>query len=340
MINCSIHNYKEWIEAYIEASLNAEDMHAAEVFLQQHPTLLDTYLDELEEFSLEPENVELYSKDQLQIVITPTPHIHQNNFTEYFIGNIEGLLSSAEQTELQSFLSINPALKNEFDIYASTKLLADPSIQYPYKKDLIKRSRPAVPFYWPMSAAVAILLLVGVWVLWPSDSSNASAFISTHRIEINKTAIKNNAPEINNNQFTNNHLNPQKELIKNSEGPKAHQERSTPVEMVSVKTVQVHENINPQRTVELALQPIPSIEHSEPAIQEELAENGPRKKGLFNKIFSGDQTYIEDYVNATFSVFKNNQEEDKWVLKVDRDENGKSKRVKFTSPIFSAKSRN
>jgi hypothetical protein len=88
---------------------------------------------------------------------------------------------------------------------------------------------------------------------------------------------------------------------------------------------------------EMALQ---EIGNTIPVQNDALAENKQKKKGLLNKLFSGEKTYIEDYVNATFTAFNGGEENNKWVLKVDRDKNGKSKRVKFTSPIFSAKSNN
>jgi hypothetical protein len=348
MINCSIHNYHEWIDAYLNGHLNREDMLSAEAFLQQHPQLLDTYLDALEEFSLEPEQVEFFPKEELKMNIVPTAHIHPGNFTEYFIGSAEGNLTEEEKTELDSFLNANPKLKKEFDLYALAKVSADLSIQYPDTKSLLKRSRPAVPLFWTFSAAASIILLVGLWFLWPSPSGNSPglAVTRTNRTELKLTAnhqqptiVINKDPKL----VEENTTQKEKQVVVKIQNSQERTERSSPVAMENNRTVQLYEIAQTElhSQEQLALKTFVPVDTNPIIINEEVADNKPKKKGLFNKLLNGDKTYIEDYVNATFSVFKSNKnEDDKWALKVDRDSNGKSKKVKFTSPIFSTKSRN
>jgi len=326
------------MKAYLNGNLGREDMLTVDVFLQKNPSILDQYLSELEELSLLPENITHNSKNELSISIQPTINIHTVNFTEYFIGYYEGILNEIEKQELSSFHSLNPKLEKEFKIYGSTLLVVDNTIQFPDKNSLLKRTRPAVPLFWSISAAASILIVVGLWLFWPTNivengismgSFDSTAF--TKQLKTNNFIVQESIQttqsgtlvykknQINNSVVTNNTVSRDQSIpvsIKNS----------NPVEL----DIAADNN-------QLALQSVPIVDTNNPLV----ASENPKKKGLLNKIFSGEQVFIEDYVNATFSVFKNNKEdEDKWVLKVERDNKGKSKKVKFTSPIFSFKTRN
>lgn len=343
MMNCSLHNYKEWIGAYINGSLNRKDMLLAESFLQEHPNLLDSYLNEFEEFSLVSEEIELPGKEKLNMNIVATSNIHKNNFIEYFIGSIEGMLDENKKAELDSFLIVNPKLKNEFAIYGYTRLVADLVIQYPNKNELLRKQKRPVVLFWPISVAASILLIVGLWFLWPSQTTNGVAAKGSQTIQIKTNQFYNPNPIIeNNDQFVNDNLvSKNKSIVKNQDLQTA-KENIRPIEKV-IHTIELQtSNFKPQTPNTLALKDIPKVDiNILPLKDEGIVENVPKKKGLLNKIVNDDPKYIEDYVNATFSIFKENKEDDdKWVLKIDRDENGKSKRIKFASPYFLFKSRN
>lgn len=340
MMNCSIHNYKEWIDAYIDGRLNSRDMLSAESFLQQHPHLLDSYLHELEEFSLVSEEIELVGKEKLNMNIVATANIHKNNFTEYFIGNVEEMLDKNKKAELDSFLALNPKLKNEFTIYGSTKLISDLSTQYPDKKELLKRRKRPVALFWPISAAASILLIVGLWFFWPSQSTNSSTAMAGNKIQIKTNQSYNPAPIIDDNgQLVKNNFVPQNKSIVKKQDLKTVKEKTRPVEITVVINELQTSNFKPQ-TNTIALKDVHKVDIHILPLNEDMVDNTPRKKGLLKKILNDEPKYIEDYVNATFGMFKESEEEDKWVLKVDRDENGKSKSVKFSSPIFSIKTGN
>lgn len=349
MINCSIHNYKEWIGAYIEGNLSNIDMRSAEIFLQQHPHILDSYLAELEEFTLVPEEIEWSGKENLHISILSTHNIHANNFTEYFISSHEGVLDISEQEELNSFLQINPKLKSEFQIYGLSKLSPDFSVQYPFKKDLLKKQRPAIPLFWPISAAASILLVLGIWFLWPSNTTNGLAFQPSNHFKTKSIEINTPINTTDNNSQLVNNSEPKESRSINKQKPKISpfiplKSRSTEslIGFDEMQTTFIAEaiDINNQNSFALVFIPVPAGDKNIPFLDENITDAKPKKKGLLSKIFSDDPKYIEDYVNATFTAFNDNKEEEKWVLKVERDENGKSKKVKFTSPLFSSRQRN
>jgi hypothetical protein len=338
MINCSIHNYKEWMEAYLNGNLNREDMFTVEAFLQKNPHILDQYLSELEELSLVPEEISFTPKSSLNISIDPTLNIHKDNFSEYFISHQEGILNKDQTKELNLFLSNNPKLEKEFQLYGLVILFPDTSIKFPDKNALLKRIRPVVPLFWSISAAASILIIVGLWLFWPGGASdNGVAMGSFNEIKFigsyngNKFVVE----EFHKDIQTDNTIDKKKQVNNTiALNKKSSRDQSMPVQLKNNHTVELNVATNNQ----LTLQPIPHTETNDPMI---ASAEMPKKKGLLNKIFSGEQVYIEDYVNATFGAFKNNKEDDdKWVLKVDRDNKGKSKKVKFTSPIFSFKTKN
>lgn len=340
MINCSIHNYKEWMEAYLGGDLSREDMLSVDAFLQKHPGILDQYLLEMEDLSLTPENILLENKNELKISIHNTANIHSNNFHEYFISYYEGILNDQEKVELDSFLLLNPKLESEFKVYRSTAVVADLSIKFPNTKSLLKSTRPAVPLFWSMSAAASIIIIVGLWILLPSPSSsniNAVAIGFFNELNFTQQNKKEQLFANDNDQVMEpvNQIDEQKNeinLVANNQ--KATRDQSIPVEIQNNTPVELDLNVSDSQ---LAIQSVPGVDANDPYVALEV----PKKKGLFNKIFSGEEIFVEDYVNATFSAFKNNREdEDKWVLKVDRDDEGKSKKIKFSSPIFSFKTKN
>jgi hypothetical protein len=347
MIRCSIYNSKEWMAAYIQGSLSRENMLLADAFLQKHPHLMDEYLQELEEFSLVPEDIFTPSFKELEIIVTPTSTINQHNFSAYFISCHEGLLTSSDQIELDQFLQLNPKLEKEFKVYGATQLIADNSIQFPDKKSLYKKSRPAIPLFFRYAAAASVLIVISLFVFWPSKEQNGIAFRDSGNTNIPSISIADNV-EGTNQQMVNTTVN---RVEKNKEIPQK-QNRSIQTNHQHATIAKIEMAINSPVTIhmsypsmadtrpEITLQDIKPIIVIDYVDDNTVAENKPKKKGLFNKLFSGEKIYIEDYVNATFTAFNGNKEDTKWVLKVERDKNGKSKRVKFTSPIFSAKSAN
>jgi hypothetical protein len=340
MINCSIHNYKEWIDAYINGELSLEDMHSAEAFLNDHPNVLDTYLQELEEFTLIPEKTSMPGKNNLSFNIIPTGNIDLNNFTEYFIGFYEGILNQSQKFELESFIETNPKLLKEFKIYGQTKLIPDTTIEFVDKTSLLKQKRPAIPLFWYGSIAASILVLITLFFLWPSGNNKAISITNPASIEF-KTVVASPDETIQQAAKTQT-INIHKNVVVYNPII-IREENSLPVAIVNNHQVEI--NVNDNSTVhqsnDLALKIVPPIEYqSNPNSTDDLAEIKTKKKGLFDKIISGEKTYIEDFVNATFNAFDDNNVDNKWVLKVDRDEDGKSKRVKFSSPIFSVKSNN
>jgi hypothetical protein len=328
------------MEAYLNEGLNKADMQAVDLFLQQNPDILNTYLENLEDISLEPTEINFTQKAELTIRVAPVGPIHQNNFTEYFVNSVEGTLHTEEQTALKNFLSNNPKLQPEFNLYQATLLKPDLSTLYPGKKGLLKKQRPAIPMFWSISAAASIVILAGAWWLWPSPGKHGNMVKQAAPIELNKKTISHPLQVADKNteaqNFTGTHQTTDTAhfpLINNMV-----REKILPVQMAENSTATLPQELADYPS---SLQDVPPVDIKNLDQGLYTATPRPSKKGLFDKIFSGEQTYIEDYVNAVFHTFKGGKKgAEKWVLKVERDRNGKSKKVKFTSPVFSAKIEN
>ncbi len=341
MINCNIHNYRQWMDAYINNTLSVEDMFAVESFLQIHPQIMNEYLREMEEISLNHNHHISISFSHLEVNITATSNIHQNNYSQFFVSYFENELSDADKKETEQFVQLNPSLQKEFQIYSSVFITPDTSVKYPDKKSLYKKSRPTVPLYWSAVAVASITLVIVVYILWPAKFENKAISLN----EINNTMVHKKT--YHENYINTNHIiKGNKDIQKKyQEKPKNKQTQSNQRVYHTHDIAVIQTNINSPAL----LYPIqPSIEATQPQTalsdiqlndNSSVTENRPHKKGFFEKLFSGEKIYIEEYVNATFSAFNEKPEGSDWVLKVERDESGKSKRIKFSSPIFSIKSK-
>jgi len=344
MINCNIHNYREYIEAYLNEKLTGEDMLAVESFLQQHPNIMDEYLLELEEIKLKSINTPAGLFSHLNIKIDPTKNIHANNYTQYFVNYYEEELANADKIETEKFVQLNPSLQKEFKTYSSAYLKADSSINYPDKNSLYKKARPAISLFGSIAAAASIALVITIYIFGStSHQPNAIALKDTHKTTIpwpSNVKAEFNTNSVNNNMVI--HQQNEKAIRKN----KAYQSIQQKEDIHYMVADLVDMNLNSPVVIPIIS---PSLANGQPQTalndielynNNPVAENNPRKKGFFEKLLSGDKIYIEEYVNATFTAFNEKPEGSDWVLKVERDESGKSKRIKFSSPIFSIKSKN
>lgn len=342
----SLHNQHEWIADYIHGRLNPDELDMADAVLLEHPHLIDEYLVQLEKSVIEPDASFIKDKSSLLMNIQPTANINQDTYTRYFVDATEGELSNPELKELETFLAINPRLSKEYLAFSLVKL-EPPQVFYPDKERLIKKPAKSVPLFIWYGAAASVMLMIGLWI-WTSgytEGLNRAAYIKKnsqhiHLAEVMPTAAPEspNKPIIPANKSQEvNGKNTSKESHyvhkQRSEEPLMGFVQNQPVRVVTGAEHPADQHLQTQVVI------LPPNEQYDP-YEDAMVYIKPKKKGLWGKIISGEKTYIEDYVNATFGAFKNDPEEDKWVLKVDRDENGKSKRVKFTSPLFSIKSKN
>ncbi|NEN24116.1 hypothetical protein G3O08_11450 [Cryomorpha ignava] len=90
--------------------------------------------------------------------------ISESNFDYFLIALGEGLLNTEQKTALKKFALARPNGVRELEIGNSLKLTAPKGIFYPDKESLFKKEKSAVLIWLYRAAAVAAVLLLGVFI--------------------------------------------------------------------------------------------------------------------------------------------------------------------------------
>lgn len=100
--------------------------------------------------------------------------VNENNFEEYCIALIEGLLNEDQQGELISFAAKDPQKQKVLQEYKSTRLLPEKGIFYPDKEKLYRKEKRValLPLFRVAVAVAAIFILMFLWFT-PEEASNA-----------------------------------------------------------------------------------------------------------------------------------------------------------------------
>jgi len=173
-MNISKHNYEAFLLDYLEGRLSQRETAVLKAFVLRHPELgswveLTGELPFLkaEQLSFPDKNQLLQQPQQLQ------SDVNTENAEHYFIAWHEGLLSEQEKEQLTAFLTNNPELVTDFELYGASYLKPDLSLMMPGKHEL-QRNAPLIPlFIWRgMSVAASLLLLLslGWWWLRPGPA--------------------------------------------------------------------------------------------------------------------------------------------------------------------------
>ncbi len=124
------HNYEAYFLDYHEGNLTPQEVADLLLFVEQHPELKD----EFESF----ENVTLedYSTPSFENKDILKKEINKENIEEYFIKDVEGVITSTEKILLHNYIEQHPHLSADLELYRNTKLSADLSLVFENKKQL------------------------------------------------------------------------------------------------------------------------------------------------------------------------------------------------------------
>jgi predicted DNA-binding protein len=165
----NISNYEQYALDYLEGTLNTEMQEAFDGFLALHPDLAEE-LDQMREVeTLRPLKTALPDKDQLKVNVASTASIDASNYENFFVQDVEEMLSDSETSELQRFLNMNPQLRVDYDRFQRTILQPDLSVRFPQKSHL----KRAIPL-WQNTRIIAyriaavLVIALGSLTLWNS----------------------------------------------------------------------------------------------------------------------------------------------------------------------------
>lgn len=163
-----IHTYESWFLDFLEGNLSREEQVLLQEFLESHPLLAG----ELEEMSTEPLAAEPQTYPHSDKLLKSVDDLKGEAFDDYCIAAMEGDLDPEEQQAFLQSLNENNQKEQIFRQYQHTRLTAE-QIEYPGKKELLKKQGTlrVLPWALPLAAAAAMLL----FVLLPLSRNNSPA---------------------------------------------------------------------------------------------------------------------------------------------------------------------
>jgi hypothetical protein len=155
-----LQNYEIFVIDYLDGQLSKSEEIALLAFLNQHPELKDEF-DGLELATLEPLTIVADFKQELKKTpVIKVAGIDETNYETFFIASAEKDLNIIETEHLNQFLSVNPMLHKEFELYQKLRLEPDTKILFPGKSSLKKRK--VIPLTRVSSVAAGLTILLAI----------------------------------------------------------------------------------------------------------------------------------------------------------------------------------
>ncbi|MHB1279391.1 MAG: hypothetical protein ACYC1Q_13465 [Bacteroidia bacterium] len=144
-------NYHVYLDDFVNGLLDEELEMEFVAFLDKHPNILEG--ESLASFEAElPSGFKSSLKKEVPV--------RERNPDEMLVASMEGDLSDKEEAELAEQIAATPSLQKDKALFALTRLEADLTIKYPYKKNLRKRS--VFVLYTQWAGAVAAVFILGM----------------------------------------------------------------------------------------------------------------------------------------------------------------------------------
>jgi hypothetical protein len=170
-LNINRSNYEQYLIDYLEGKLGKQDEASIQNFLLKNPDIAED-LEYLKLFKAIPdEPKKMFDKSRLIKSFNDIKDIDKQNFEEFCIAYYEGDLEPASEQKLKNHLENNPELRSLFDLYGHIRMESDPSIRYPYRREL-KKTR-IVPYrriiYYTAAGIAAAVISIIVWFSIPGS---------------------------------------------------------------------------------------------------------------------------------------------------------------------------
>lgn len=159
-----ISNYEAYVMDYMEKKLDAQ-LHAQfETFLLIHPEIA-MEIEEMEAADLCLEApIIAFDSEALKVKLTSIDGLDESNYEKAFALAVDADINPKLTQQVEHFVSVNPQLKQDQQLFSKTRLIADTTLVFPYKADL-KQPVPMWSFVSPavLRVAAAILILFGIF---------------------------------------------------------------------------------------------------------------------------------------------------------------------------------
>lgn len=310
-----LHNYEAWFLDYIENRLTVRQAEQLKAFLQKHPEL-EAELDAMQELPHLPvETIAYTGKEDLIRTIVPYAMIHAENYEQYLVAELENELNDETAHALEVFMQQNPFLAKERILINSLKLKPYREI-FPEKTDLYREEEPVrkpVPMFYLAGAGIAALLILNLGIFYMLVPGKKSTKAALYSLMIRHPSPDIYIPTVNHHP----------EISVTSQN----QDRQNQKQMKREAMEPVYFNVSAMTAFY-----VQDAENSSVQLPEEsllLAEVMPDKNQYFPK-----ERRVSGNVIDVWSRSLAENSNDTWVLRIDRDKNGKTKKIRFSSPLF------
>lgn len=166
-------NYEIYFLDFLEGNLESSQVGEFLEFLEQNPDLKDE-LNGLESFKIKQEEIQFSGKEKLYKTAEDTRELIEKKM----VASLEGDMDTDEKQSFEAFISGNPELKRDYELYKKARLEPDLSVQFPAKSKLYRKSRPVILMTWVARAAAVVALVWGVETFFrsPDNSGKTTAF--------------------------------------------------------------------------------------------------------------------------------------------------------------------
>ncbi len=131
-------NCEAYFLDYYEGNLSKEGVEEMFAFLVLNPEMREVF-DSYDEVSFSPDKqISFEGKSDLKKSDVMVDGINENNYEEYFVSEVERILSAEEKIALGSFLTLHPEKAEELEMLKLAILVPDESIVFEQKASLHK----------------------------------------------------------------------------------------------------------------------------------------------------------------------------------------------------------
>ncbi len=170
-------NYEIWFIDFLDGNLNTQQQEMLKLFLTQHPDLA-TELDEIQQLSIEPENITYKGKANLK------KHSLQDEeaFNQACVDFVEGDATNEQKAALLALTQTNAEKAKALQQFKATKLKAE-TVIYPYKEKLYKKAALLIPTRW-IAVAATLTGLVIASLIWLNLQKQPDVILVADQVEI------------------------------------------------------------------------------------------------------------------------------------------------------------
>ena len=161
-------NYEIWFLDYLDGQLSNDQLDTLLDFLEQNPDLKEE-LRGTSGVALKAGDETINTREMLLKTPADIPGI--SSIDQLCIARMENDLSPEETEKFDARLAEDIPLEENFTAFKLTRLNPADRVIYPYKKDLIKKTRTLTP--WILTAISAAAIVVLVLLIWPTGDELA-----------------------------------------------------------------------------------------------------------------------------------------------------------------------